>query len=113
MIDNYQFGSMVVGGKQYRNDLKMIQGKVIAHWWRSQGHSVAVCDVGDIFAARPEVLVVGTGKPGRMRVEDPLRSALAQAGIELIEQPTAVAVETFNRLWAEGKNVAGAFHLTC
>ena len=34
-------------------------------------------------------------------------------GIELIEEPTATALQTFNRLQGEGKNVAGAFHLTC
>jgi hypothetical protein len=33
--------------------------------------------------------------------------------IKVIAQTTADATTTFNRLAAEGKDVAGAFHLTC
>jgi hypothetical protein len=113
VIEEYQFGSMKIGGKRYRNDLKIVGGKVIPDWWRREGHSVEEADVDDVIAAKPGILVVGMGDPGRMQVTDPLRSALAGAGIRLIEEPTATALRTFNRLSAEGKNVAGAFHLTC
>ena len=113
MIEEYQFGSMKIAGKRYRNDLKIVGERVIAGWWRREGHSVEEADVDDILAAKPGILVVGMGNPGRMQVTDPLRSALAGAGIRLIEEPTAAALQTFNRLSAEGKDVAGAFHLTC
>lgn len=113
MIQDYQFGSMTVAGKTYRQDLKIIRGEVLPRWWRNEGHTVDVNDVADIFAARPDFLVVGQGKPGHMQVTGTLRSALQEAGIELIEEPTAAALMTFNRLQREGKNVAGAFHLTC
>jgi len=113
MIEDYQFGSMKIDGKRYKNDLKIIKGRVVADWWRKEGHSVEEADVGDILEAKPEVVVVGMGKPGRMQVEDSLRSAIQQANIRLIEEPTASALQTFNRLYDEGKHVAGAFHLTC
>ena len=113
MIEDYQFGSMKIGGKRYRNDLKIVGGRVISDWWRREGHSVEEADVDDILAARPGILVVGMGDPGRMQVNNSLRSALAGAGIRLVEEPTAMALRTFNRLSKEGKNVAGAFHLTC
>ena len=113
MIEGYQFGSMKIAGKKYNNDLKIIDGKVISDWWRKEGHSVDQTDADDILAARPEVLVVGNGSPGRMQVEQSLRSALADAKIKLIEEPTERAMKTFNRLYEEGKDVAGAFHLSC
>lgn len=113
MIENYQFGSMQVAGRSYHNDLKIIQGEVHPEWWRKEGHRVAVDDIADILAAQPDCLVVGQGKPGNMQVTAAARSALADAGIELIEEPTATALQTFNRLQGEGRNVAGAFHLTC
>jgi hypothetical protein len=48
-----------------------------------------------------------------MRVDESLRSALVKRRVELIAEPTAEAAKTFNRLSAEGNNVAGAFHLSC
>lgn len=113
MIGHYQFGAMTVGGKIYRNDLKIIDDEVISRWWRKEGHTCDIEDVQDILASGPETLVVGMGQPGRMHVTDSLRKVLKDARIELIEQPTAEAVQTFNRLHGRGKRVAGAFHLTC
>ena len=113
VIKSYQFGSMTVGGKEHHSDLKVIAGKVIASWWRKEGHVVDVEDVDDILAARPETLVVGRGDPGNMQVSDSLRAALASAHIQLIEGPTAQAIATFNRLSESDRKVAGAFHLTC
>ena len=113
MIDSYEFGTITVKGKKYHNDLKIIDGQVISSWWRKEGHSVEAADVDDILAAKPDILVVGMGNPGRMQVSDSLRSVLTDANIRLIEEPTASALQTLNRLHEEGKNVAAAFHLTC
>lgn len=113
MISEYHFGSMIIEGRRYMEDLRIIDGRVIPKWWRKEGHSMDLEDADDILAANPEVLVVGMGQPGRMQVTDSLRSALAEKGIELIEEPTAQALHTFNRLFSRGKRVAGAFHLTC
>jgi hypothetical protein len=113
MIESYVFGSMRVAGALYVADLKIIDGRVAAHWWRKAGHVVDVGDVDDILAAHPRHLVVGMGQPGMMRVAPALRSALAAARVELIEVPTAEAVGRFNALHAAGEKVAGAFHLTC
>lgn len=90
-----------------------MRGRVLDGWWRKEGHRVELADVEDILSARPEVLVVGMGDPGRMRVEEDLRAALSAASIRLIEEPTARAVATFNALAGERRNVAAAFHLTC
>ncbi|MBE9472531.1 MAG: hypothetical protein IMY75_10535, partial [Chloroflexi bacterium] len=60
----------------------------------------------------PEVLVVGTGAYGMMRVTEETRRALETAGIRLIAAPTAEAVKTYNELREETR-VAAALHLTC
>lgn len=113
MIEHYRFGSMTIDGRQYQSDLKIVEGKVVPDWWRREGHWADVTDVQDILDARPDVLVVGMGSPGRMNVAEELRQVLAERGIRLIEEPTDEAVHSFNRLWEAGRKVAGAFHLTC
>jgi hypothetical protein len=113
MIEKYTFSSMTVLGRPHRKDLKIIHGRVVGNWRRGQGHLLDAQDVTDILAAKPTVLVVGTGYSGNMRVSESVRSLLAQSLIELVSEPTDEAVSTFNRLLSAGKDIAGAFHLTC
>ena len=114
MIDQYATGShMTVQGKKYFQDLKIIHGQVKANWWRKQGHRLDLPDISDILSAKPEVLVIGTGYAGRMDVPMSLRTAIENQDIKVVAERTSEATETFNRLLAQGKAVAGAFHLTC
>ena len=112
-IGSYSFGEIEVDGKRYTGDIKIVDGAVVSNWWRAEGHELAASDVEDILARSPEVVVVGKGMPGRMKVMDQLRKRLEAAGVALIDEPTPKAVATFNRVQKSGKKVAGAFHLTC
>lgn len=113
MIEQYSFGRMVISGRVYSADLKIINNRVVADWWRKAGHVVDVDDVADILAAKPQCLVIGKGKPGLMRVSGELAAELREQGIELVVEPTESAVATFNRLAAAGRQVAAGFHLSC
>jgi hypothetical protein len=113
MIEAYSDGQMTVRGQKHRRDLKIIGDRVVPGWWRNTGHRVGVNDVEDILAAAPDVVVVGTGYANNVHLDRDLTSRLEEQGIKLVAQETEAAVKTFNRLRAEGKNVAGAFHLTC
>ncbi|MEJ2587419.1 MAG: Mth938-like domain-containing protein [Deltaproteobacteria bacterium] len=112
-IDAYSAGSMTVNGTQHRKDLKIINDRVISEWWRDRDHRLDIGDVEDILSADPEVLVVGTGYAENMRVEEPLLSRLEKKKIQLVDQDTHTAVKSFNELREKGRDVAGAFHLTC
>ncbi|MBI4774444.1 MAG: hypothetical protein HY788_09740 [Deltaproteobacteria bacterium] len=113
MIKSYSFGQMKIDGEVHRQDLKIVKGRVLGNWWRNEDHRLDTDDVRDILSAGPDILVVGTGYSGNMRVEESLRSLLEERGTELIAETTTDAVHTFNKLVSEGKEVAGAFHLTC
>ena len=113
MIEKYDFGHMVIRGEHYTDDIKIIRGRVVAKWRRMRGHTVNTDDVNDILGARPDILVIGRGSPGQMRTTGSFRIFLKNRKIELIEEKTADAVKTFNRLFQEGKNVAAGFHLSC
>jgi hypothetical protein len=113
-IDDYATGSHIrIAGKTYRQDLKIINGQIRGNWWRREGHRLDPEDIEDILSARPQILIVGTGYAGRMRIPQATRSAISGQGIRLVAEPTAQAVQTFNRLAEKDETVAGAFHLTC
>ena len=113
MIENYSFGSITISGKQYTSDLKIINGQVYPDWLRKSGHSVDVDEVSDIIKAKPDYLIVGSGVFGSMKFTDQLKQHLADCGIQVIEEPTIIAIGLFNLMYADDKNVAGGFHLTC
>lgn len=113
VIEGYSFGSMTVQERRYTSDIIIYPDRVQDRWWRKQGHSLCLEDIAEAVEGKPEVLVVGCGKSELMKVPDEVRKELERSGITVMDAPTDAAVKEFNRLTEEGKNVIGAFHLTC
>jgi hypothetical protein len=111
-IERYSFGSITIDGRTYTSDVIIYPERVDASWWRKEGHNLNIVDLKDVINAKPEVLVVGTGSPGLMKVPKETLSHLESKGIEVHVSLTAKAVELFNDLQSERKVIA-AFHLTC
>jgi len=112
MIEAYRFGSITVDGETYTGDIKIVEGRVVADWWRIEGHRLAAADIEDILEARPDVLVVGKGDPGLMEVPPETEKQLEALDILLVARPTADAVKAYNDMLGQRK-VAFAAHLTC
>ncbi len=111
-IDSYRFGEVVIDGKAFKSDVIIFPGRVRSSWWRKEGHELALQDIEEVLAEDPEVLVVGTGASGRMRILAETERELKRRGIELRSEPTEVACTLYNELSRERKAVA-ALHLTC
>ena len=111
-IEAYDFGTITVDGRTFTSDLKIVGGRVLPGWWRKEGHRLLPEDIEDILRAAPDVLVVGTGHEGLMRVSREVEERLAQAHIRLIARPTREACKEFNSLPSE-EDTAFAAHLTC
>jgi len=112
MIESYDFGMMVVDGKKYTADIILLPGRIIPSWWRKEGHRLHLEDIQDILAEDIEVLVVGTGFFGLMKVQPEVREAVQARGIALVTKKTKSAAQVFNE-HSLRKKTAGAFHLTC
>jgi hypothetical protein len=112
IIGSYDFGRITINGKHYTTDLLVFPEKIKADWRRKKGHLLHIADLEEVFEAKPEVLVVGTGYSGMMDVPPETRSYIESEGIELVVQKTAEACKTFNRL-SESRTVVAALHLTC
>ncbi|MEM3726527.1 MAG: Mth938-like domain-containing protein [Candidatus Bathyarchaeia archaeon] len=115
MIDSYEFGVIVINGKKYTRDVIVFPGKVVDGWWRREGHGLCLEDLQEVFRhePKPEVLIIGTGYYGLVKISPEVESALQSQGIEFKAQPTKEACQTFNRFLKSNRRVVGAFHLTC
>ena len=80
----------------------LLGGDVRNPWWREAGgHVYAVEDFEELVAAAPEVVILGTGYFGRVKVLDETLTALAKAGSEIVVEKTGGAVECYNRFAAD------------
>lgn len=112
-IDSYKFGFILIDNIPYTKDLIICRHKIRQNWRRQIGHVLHMQDIESfIDEEEPEILIVGTGKFGRMSVLPETLDYLKNKGIECIAQSTDLACEKFNEL-VDAKKVVGAFHLTC
>jgi len=112
VIESYHFGSIVINGKEFRTDVVILPDRVNAGWRRKEGHILSVDDIKEIVDAEPEVLVVGTGYSGLMKIDRKTREHLRSSGIRLIVAKTEEACEIYNEL-SKSKRAVAALHLTC
>jgi hypothetical protein len=110
-IDHYEFGRIVVDGRQETRDLIILPDRVVRNWWRQDGHALVLDDLADVLDELPGHLVVGTGADGRLRPHPGAIRQLQERGVTVETLPTGQAVRRFGELDPAG--AAAALHLTC
>ncbi len=113
-IQDYGFGRIVIDGEKFTSDVIVYPDRVDASWWRKEGHRLVPEDLPFLQENPPQILVIGQGRFGMMKIDPRFREWVEQLGIEFYATRSAEAVKMYNRFWKEGqRNIIGAFHLTC
>jgi hypothetical protein len=112
MIDSYEFGAIVIDGKRYSSDVIIYPDRVKDDWWRKGGHELGIDDLEDVVEHKPDMIVVGMGDPGLMRVLPEAKQYIKSQEIKLMVQSTREACRTYNQLSSSQKVIA-LLHLTC
>lgn len=112
-IDSCSFGRIRVDGKDYRDDLIIYPEKQVVNWWRKDNHSVCFHDIKDVISRKPDLLIVGNGTIGHLRLELSVVRMLQKYNIPCRQAKTQEAAVLFNREIERGVRATGAFHLTC
>jgi len=111
LIDSTAFGEITVAGKPYDTDLTVYwDGRVS---FRSKDHMLEVGELLKVMKAMPEVLVVGVGQTGGLRVAPEVPQLVGDRRIAFYCEVTPKAVEMFNAFVGSGKKAVGIFHVTC
>jgi len=111
-VDLYQFGRIVVEGREYTTDVLIFPKRVDSAWRRKEGHRLSLDDLRSVIESDPETIVIGTGAYGAMTVPPDIVAQLEARKIRVVVFRTREAVEAYNRLYKAGR-VAAALHLTC
>ncbi len=110
-IDNAFFGSILVDGRKYENDLYV-------HWdgevrEREKTHNFTRTEFEDLALKDPEIIVIGTGMSGMVKVDPAAVAAASLKGVQLLVVKTPEAVQRFNALARMRKRVIAVMHATC
>ena len=111
IIESYSFGKIKVNDKVYTSDLIIFPESIDPSWWRKEGHYLQVADITEIVEKKPEVLIIGTGFYGYMKISPEVIEHLNSSGLKYYIEKTKIAVDIYNN--TEIYNKTGAFHLTC
>lgn len=111
-IEHYRFGKMVVNGEAITKDLVIFpDGHIKKNWYRNKGHFLEFNDIFDLVEVKPDIIIVGTGAFGMMKVDQNLSKKLADCRV--INLKTSKAVERYMREIKLNNNIGACFHLTC
>ncbi len=110
-IDGTSFGSITIDGTVYNHDVWIrVDGSVKR---RDRNHEFTLDEAWELLEGDPEIIVVGTGQAGRVRIEDAVVEELRKRGVELVAAETPKAILFFNDAVRKGRRVAAALHVTC
>jgi len=70
MIKEYRFGLINVDGKEYTEDLEVRWDGKVLPWQRESSHLVGIKDIERAVEENPEVIVIGTGELGLMKITE-------------------------------------------
>jgi len=112
MINSYSFGNITIDNQKFTKDLIIYPDHINSNWRRKTGHLLTEADITEIIEYKPEILIIGIGASGLMKVDERVKEKLKALGIEVVIMKTAEAVMEYNRIYKE-KKIVCALHLTC
>jgi hypothetical protein len=110
-LERYSFGRLTVDGQEHTRDLIVLPDRVVADWWRREGHSLAMEDLEGVLDELPARLVLGIGAHGQLRPDPGVIAELERRGVQVECLPTDAAVRRYAEL--DERSTAAALHLTC
>ena len=116
-IEGTSFGSITIDGKTYDHDVVIRLDGAIAKRKKKlskklygTSHVVSEDEAKFVFEKGSELLVLGSGQEGNVRLSPEAETYLTKKGCKVVIEPTPEALRVFNN--ARGKKV-GLFHVTC
>jgi len=110
-IDGTSFGSITVEGEQYPHDVWILADGSIRR--RNRNHEFTLNEFDFLLKGKPELVIVGTGQSGCVRVDKEAVELAVKQGVKIIDDITPDALKQYNEAANAGRRVAGAFHVTC
>jgi len=117
-INSTKFGEIIIDGKKYQQVLIIGDSVEERDSQRLEKlfnttHKIAEWEIDSLFQENPEIILIGTGQDGMLKVDKDLLEKAKKAGIKVITDFTHKIVEIYNEKIKAGKQVNALIHTTC
>ncbi|MDY7041036.1 MAG: MTH938/NDUFAF3 family protein [Chloroflexota bacterium] len=112
MIDQFEYGTIVIGGQTYDSDVIIFPDGEVERWQPKDEHVLRPKDVNKVIKAKPEAVIIGLGTVGNLKVRSNVEERFQKAGIEVMVHKTGKACETYKQLRGQ-RRIAAILHVTC
>jgi len=117
-FDSSSFGEVIINGCPFGDVLVIgdeIEERDDQRLDRELGtdHLIGDWEVERLLDNDPELVIIGTGTAGDLRVTLEVREKFKKAKVELIILTTPSAIEEYNLLVSQNKKVNALIHTTC
>jgi hypothetical protein len=116
-IDGTEFGSITIDGKTYDHDVGIdLSGEVSKRKKRlskekyGTSHIISKAEAKAIFEKGCEVVIVGAGQDGDVRLSGEAKDYVERHGCSVVLRRTPEAIEAFNR---SHEHKIALMHVTC
>ena len=117
-IDSSEFGAIIVDGKKYHQVL-IVGNLVLEREYEKlknlfgTSHQIGDWEVESLLKESPEIIIIGTGQDGMLRVDKEFLDRARENNAELVVEITPKAVEIYNDKVKTGQRVNALIHTTC
>lgn len=117
-IDSTKFGNVTIDGKKY-NQVLIAGDRIMERDYNSlkelfnTSHKIGKWEVERLLEESPEIIVIGTGQDGAMKINKEIINDFENKKIEVISDITPKAIEIYNKKTEQGKRVNALIHTTC
>jgi hypothetical protein len=116
-INSFNFGFIVIDGKQYASDVLILPDGTVKEREPGKGrfgsHLIKTSEIENMRKSQPDIILVGTGTSGLAILSGDAEVYITKANLNPVVLPSSEVVEKFNQLTDEGKRVAALIHITC
>jgi hypothetical protein len=117
-INSTQFGNVVIDNKKY-NQVLIVGDSVMERDYDKlkelfgTSHKIGDWEIKELLKQAPEIIIIGTGQSGAMKVDKEVIDNFKNKDIEIITDITPKAIEIYNQKTKQGKRVNALIHTTC
>lgn len=117
IIDSLKWGVIKLSDKSTYKDAKIFPGGSRNWDWSETGtrHNpgIQISDIEELIEKGSEIIILSKGMDGVLQTKKEAIDFLEGKNLQYYHLLTEEAVQMYNKLISEGKNVGGLFHSTC
>ena len=97
-IDSFEFERVVIRGEEYKSDILISPDGKISNWDREEEHSIKSVDIEGVLSHKPDLIIIGTGTIGNLKLTEDVEPFLGEKNIEVIVNKSEKAIDVYRQL---------------